>query len=171
MQVILGIIVFGLIAIAIIVILVINFMYRNVKRLREDAEDFLYRRGKRNEQKERNPFGEDYFKSSRKPGQQQQGSRRTGGYYSSADGSTEQKTARRTTTSGGVTIIDERQEDKKIFDKGDDEYVEFEEVNSYLCTSVPICSPSITFNPRASTSLYVMSSNLVAVGSFSGSAV
>ena len=99
MQVILGIIVFGLIAIAIIVILVINFMYRNVKRLREDAEDFLYRRGKRNEQKERNPFGEDYFKSSRKPGQQQQGS-----------------------------IIDERQEDKKIFDKGDDEYVEFEEV-------------------------------------------
>ena len=128
MQVILGIIVFGLIAIAVIVILVINFMYRNVKRLREDAEDFLYRRGKRNEQKERNPFGEDYFKSSRKPGQQ--GSRRTGGYYSSADGSTEQKTARRTTTSGGVTIIDERQEDKKIFDKGDDEYVEFEEVNS-----------------------------------------
>lgn len=129
MQVILGIIVFGLIAIAIIVILVINFMYRNVKRLREDAEDFLYRRGKRNEQKERNPFGEDYFKSSRKPGQQQ-GGRRTGGYYSSADGSTEQKTARRTTTSGGVTIIDERQGDKKIFDKGDDEYVEFEEVNS-----------------------------------------
>ena len=128
MQVILGIIVFGLIAIAIIVILVINFMYRNVKRLREDAEDFIYRRGKRNEQKERNPFGEDYFKSSRKPGQQQQGSRRTGGYYSSADGSTEQKTARRTTTSGGVTIIDERPEDKKIFDKADDEYVEFEEV-------------------------------------------
>ena len=128
MQFFLGIIVFGLIAIAVIVILVINFMYRNVKRLREDAEDFLYRRGKRNEQKERNPFGEDYFKSSRKPGQQ--GGRRTGGYYSSADGSTEQKTARRTTTSGGVTIIDERQEDKKIFDKGDDEYVEFEEVNS-----------------------------------------
>lgn len=128
MQVILGIIVFGLIAIAIIVMLVINFMYRNVKRLREDAEDFLYRRGKRNEQKERNPFGEDYFKSSRKPGQQ--GGRHTGGYYSSADCSTEQKTARRTTTSGGVTIIDERHEDKKIFDKGDDEYVEFEEVNS-----------------------------------------
>ncbi len=127
MQVILGIIVFGLIAIAVIVILVINFMYRNVKRLREDAEDFIYRRGKRNEQKERNPFGEDYFKSSRKPGQQ--GGRRTGG-SGSADGFTERKTARRTTTSGGVTIIDERQEDKKIFDKGDDEYVEFEEVNS-----------------------------------------
>jgi hypothetical protein len=135
MQVILGIIVFGLIAIAVIVILVINFMYRNVKRLREDAEDFLYRRGKRNEQKERNPFGEDYFKSSRKPGAQgakSRGSRTSSSSSSSSSSfeseSTEQKTARRTTTSGGVTIIDERPEDKKIFDKGDDEYVEFEEV-------------------------------------------
>ena len=134
MQVILGIIVFGLIAIAVIVILVINFMYRNVKRLREDAEDYLYRRGKRNEQKERNPFGEDYFKSSRKPGAQgakSRGSRTSSSSSSSFESeSTEQKTARRTTTSGGVTIIDERPEDKKIFDKGDDEYVEFEEVNS-----------------------------------------
>lgn len=133
MQVILGIIVFGLIAIAVIVILVINFMYRNVKRLREDAEDFLYRRGKRNEQKERNPFGEDYFKSSRKPGAQgakSRGSRTSSSSSSFESESTEQKTARRTTTSGGVTIIDERPEDKKIFDKGDDEYVEFEEVNS-----------------------------------------
>jgi cbb3-type cytochrome oxidase subunit 3 len=129
MQVILGIIVFGLIAIAIIVMIVINFMYRNVKRLREDAEDFLYRRGKRNEQKERNPFGEDYFKSSRKPGSQ--GAKSRGSRSSSSDSeSTERKTARRTTTSGGVTIIDERPEDKKIFDKADDEYVEFEEVNS-----------------------------------------
>ncbi len=131
MQVILGIIVFGLIAIAVIVILVINFMYRNVKRLREDAEDFLYRRGKRNEQKERNPFGEDYFKSSRKPGAQgakSRGSRTSSSSSSFESESTEQKTARRTTTSGGVTIIDERPEDKKIFDKADDEYVEFEEV-------------------------------------------
>ena len=127
MQVILGIIVFGLIAIAIIVMVVINFMYRNVNRLREDAEDFLYRRGKRQEQKERNPFGEDYFKSSRKSGSQS--SNRTGRASGFSD-STERKTARRTTTSGGVTIIDERQEDKKIFEKGDDEYVEFEEVNS-----------------------------------------
>ena len=132
MQVILGIIVFGLIAIAIIVILVINFMYRNVKRLREDAEDYLYRRGKRNEQKERNPFGEDYFKSSRKPGAQgakSRGSRTSSSSSSFESESTEQKTARRTTTSGGVTIIDQRDEDKKIFDKTDDEYVEFEEVN------------------------------------------
>ena len=123
MQFILGIIVFGLIAVAIIVMVVINFMYRNVKRMREDAEDFLYHREKRREQKDRNPFGDDYFKSSRKPGAQGA----CGGR--SASGSAEQKTARRTTTSGGVTIIDHRQEEeKKIFDKADDEYVEFEEV-------------------------------------------
>ena len=133
MQVILGIIVFGLIAIAIIVMIVINFTYRNVKRLREDAEDFLYRKEKRREQKDRNPFGDDYFKSSRKPGaqsgnKQKAGSRTT---TSSSDSAQEErKTARRTTTSGGYTIIDHRDEDKKIFDKGDDEYVEFEEVKS-----------------------------------------
>ena len=116
-------IVFGFIAVAIIAIIIINVLYRNMKRIREDVEDFVYRRGHRNEQKDRNPFGEDYFKSSRKPGAQSAGKGR-------ADGSTEQKykTTRRTTTSGGVTIIDERQEDKKIFEKGDDEYVEFEEV-------------------------------------------
>ena len=131
MQYFLGIIVFGLIAIAIIVMIVINFMYRNVKRLREDAEDFLYRQGKRREQKDRKPFGDDYFKSSRKPGAQG-AKQKSGSRSSSSDSeSTERKTARRTTTSGGVTIIDERHdEDKKIFDKADDEYVEFEEVNS-----------------------------------------
>lgn len=125
MQVIFGIIVFGLIAIAIIVMIVINFMYRNMKRLREDAEDFLYRHEKRREQKDRNPFGDDYFKSSRKTGSKS--GNRTAGFGASE--STQQKTARRTTTSGGVTIIDQRQdEEKKIFEKGDDEYVEFEEV-------------------------------------------
>ena len=126
MQVILGIIVFGLIAVAIIVLVVINFMYRNMKRLREEAEDFIYRHEKHREQKDRNPFGEDYFKSSRKPGSHS--TNRTGGAYGFS-GSSEQKTARRTTTSGGVTIIDQRQEEeKKIFEKGDDEYVEFEEI-------------------------------------------
>jgi hypothetical protein len=129
MQVILGIFVFGLIAVAIIVMVVINVMYRNLKRLREDAEDYLYRRGKRREQKERNPFDDDYFKSSRKPEGQNGGqSKRSNRSYSASYDSAERNTARRTTTSDGVTIIDQRQEDKKIFDKGDDEYVEFEEV-------------------------------------------
>jgi len=118
-----AVIVFGLIAIAVVVIIVINVMYHNMKRMRENVEDYFYRRDRRNDQKERHPFGEDYFKSSRKPGTKgrSNGSRSKGDY-------TEQKTARRTTTSGGVTIIDERPEDKKIFEKGNDEYVEFEEV-------------------------------------------
>lgn len=117
-----AIIVFGFIAVAIITIIVINVLYRNMKRMREDVEDYIYRRGRRYEKKkDKNPFGEDYFKSSRK--ERPQDSRNT-----NASGTTEQKTARRTTTSGGVTIIDERPEDKKIFEKGDDEYVEFEEV-------------------------------------------
>jgi len=122
MKTIVAFIVFGLIAIAVIVMIVINVMYRNVKRMREDVEDYMYRRGRRQEQKERNPFGDDYFKSTRTTGNQGAGKSRN----DNAGG--QQKTARRTTTSGGVTIIDQRQEDKKIFDKTDDEYVEFEEV-------------------------------------------
>jgi hypothetical protein len=118
-----ALIVFGFIAVAIIAIIVINVLYRNMKRMREDVEDFVYRRGRRNEQKDRNPFGEDYFKSSRKPGSQSAGK---GG--ANAQGGPQYKTTRRTTTSGGVTIVDERPDEKKIFEKGDDEYVEFEEV-------------------------------------------
>ncbi len=120
-----AVIVFGLITIAVIVIIVINVLYHNVKRMRGNVEDYLYRRDKRNDQKERHPFGDDYFKSSRNPGSK--GRRNNGGSRERGE-YTEQKSARRTTTSGGVTIIDERPEDKKIFEKGDDEYVEYEEV-------------------------------------------
>lgn len=116
-------IVFGFIALAVIAIIVINVLYRNMKRMRENVEDYMYRRGRRQEAKERNPFGEDYFKSSRKPGSQSAGK---GG--ANAKGGPQYKTTRRTTTSGGVTIVDERPDEKKIFEKGDDEYVEFEEV-------------------------------------------
>ena len=132
MKTIVAFIVFGLIAIAIIVMIVINVMYRNLKRMREDVEDFVYRRGRRQEQKDRNPFGEDYFKSAktgktttRTTYRDKQGNVHVETYV---DGERVNKTTRRTTTSGGVTIIDERPEDKKIFEKGDDEYVEFEEV-------------------------------------------
>ncbi len=125
-------IVFGFIALAIIAIIVINVLYRNMKRMREDVEDFVFRRGRRYEAKERNPFGEDYFKSAktgktttRTTYRDKQGNVHVETYV---DGERVNKTTRRTTTSGGVTIIDERPEDKKIFEKGDDEYVEFEEV-------------------------------------------
>ena len=127
-----ALIVFGFIALAVIAIIVINVLYRNMKRVREDVEDFMYRRGRRQEQKVRNPFGEDYFKSAktgktttRTTYRDKQGNVHVETYV---DGERVNKTTRRTTTSGGVTIIDERPEDKKIFEKGDDEYVEFEEV-------------------------------------------
>ena len=46
-------ILFGFIALAIIVMLVINFTYKSVKKLREEAEDNYYRNQKMKEQKER----------------------------------------------------------------------------------------------------------------------
>ena len=140
--------IFGLIVLAIIVMAVVNFMYHNVKKLREAAEDRYYRNMKRKEQKEKNPFGDDYFKGS-KGGRRQS---RTQAQYeqreqpkrnknpfgddyfkgTQKEQSTQQTdkkdTARRTTTDSGVTIIDDRNEDKKIFTHDDGEYVEFEEV-------------------------------------------
>ena len=145
---IIGAIIFGLIAIAIIVMLVINFTYRSVKKLRQEVEDNYYRSQKQKEQKERNPFGDDYFKSS-KGGRRQS---RTQAQYEQREQpkrdknpfgddyfkSTQQEqpkqqaekkdTARKTTTSSGVTIIDDRDQERKIFDHSDGEYVEFEEV-------------------------------------------
>ena len=127
-------IVFGFIALAIIAIIVINLLYRNMKRMREDVEDFVFRRGRRYEAKERNPFGDDYFKSAKSSGNRttrttyrdKQGNVHVETVY--VNGEKVNKTTRRTTTSGGVTIVDERPAEKKIFEKGDDEYVEFEEV-------------------------------------------
>ena len=142
-----GAIIFGLIAIAIIVMLVINFTYRGVKKLRQDMEDNYYRNQKQKEQKEKNPFGDDYFKSS-KGGRRQS---RTQAQYEQREqpkrenpfgedyfkGKQQEQpkqqaekkdTARKTTTSSGVTIIDDRDQERKIFDHSDGEYVEFEEV-------------------------------------------
>ena len=145
---IIGAIIFGLIAIAIIVMLVINFTYRGVRKLRQEVEDNYYRNQKQKEQKEKNPFGDDYFKSS-KGGRRQS---RTQAQYEQREQpkrdknpfgddyfkSTQQEqskqqaekkdTARKTTTSSGVTIIDDRDQERKIFDHSDGEYVEFEEV-------------------------------------------
>ena len=143
-----GAIIFGLIAIAIIVMLVINFTYRSVRKLRQEVEDNYYRNQKQKEQKEKNPFGDDYFKSS-KGGRRQS---RTQAQYEQREQPKREKnpfgddyfkgaqqeqpkqqaekkdTARKTTTSSGVTIIDDRDQERKIFDHSDGEYVEFEEV-------------------------------------------
>lgn len=123
MQYIIGIFLFGLIAIAIIVLVIVNFTYKGIRQMREAAEETFARKQKQKEQKEKNPFGEDYFKSS------DSGSRSQRQYQQTGGGTQQTKnTARRTTTSSGVTIIDDRNEDRKIFDSNDGEYVEFEEV-------------------------------------------
>lgn len=135
MHTIFAILLFILIAIAIIVMVIINFAYRSIKKIREAAEDSYYIHQKRKEQKEKNPFGDDYFKSA---GNRNQGTRTQRQYTSSAQSGQsrntrqEQTTARKTTTSSGVTIIDDREteEKKKIFDHNDGEYVEFTEVDS-----------------------------------------
>ncbi|MBR5747696.1 MAG: DUF4834 family protein [Prevotella sp.] len=120
---IIGAIVFGLIALAIIILVIINFTYKSIRQMRNTVEDQFELHQKRKEQKEKNPFGDDYFKSSDGPKQQRQQKQQKG--QQQAD----KKTARRTTTSSGVTIIDEREADKKIFNHDDGEYVEFEEVH------------------------------------------
>ncbi len=141
MEIIIGAIVFGLIIIAIIVMVVINFTYRSVKKMREQIEDDRYHHMKEKEQKEKHPFGKDYFKSAapkkqqtarpvnksqeEKPKQQEQPRQQT------AEPNFQKETARKTvTTDSNVTIIDDRKtsDKRKIFDDKDGEYVEFEEI-------------------------------------------
>lgn len=135
MKTIIAAIVFGLIIIAIIVMVIINFTYKGIRKIKEEVEENYYRNQKLKEQKEKNPFGDDYFKSAspsknkpkaksekqERPQERQQERQRP---------KPEENTARSQTTSSGVTIIDDRNvEDKrKIFDNSDGEYVEFEEV-------------------------------------------
>ena len=143
-------IIFGLIVLAIIFMVVVNFTYKSVKKLREEAENAYYRNQKMKEQKERYSFKSDYFKSSkggpRQSRTQAQYEQREQAkqenpfgddYFKSvrqeqprAQQAEKENTARRTATSSGVTIIDGRdqEEKRKIFDHSDGEYVEFEEV-------------------------------------------
>ena len=139
MKTIIAAIVFGLIIIAIIVMVVINFTYKGIRKLREEVEDNYYRNQKLKEQKEKNPFGDDYFKSAStskakpkskaKSDKQDYTQERS---YERPQTKAEEKTARSQTASSGVTLIDDRDaEDKrKIFDHSDGEYVEFEEVGN-----------------------------------------
>ena len=124
---IIGLIIFGLIALAIIILIVINFTYKGVRQMRKAVEDQYELHQKRKEQKEKNPFGDDYYKSSEDSQQRgpQRGRQKT---QQKTQQQADKNTARRTTTSSGVTIIDEREADKKIFSHDDGEYVEFEEV-------------------------------------------
>ena len=119
--------IFGLIFIVIIALAVLRFIYKGYRSVRDVQEEILNNGGKRfsrgeyiryqREQRDKNPFGNDYFKSANSSKSKEQKEDK-------------QKTTRRTTTSSGVTIIDDREveEKKKIFDHDDGEYVEFVEV-------------------------------------------
>jgi hypothetical protein len=123
----LGILIFGLLFIVIIALVVLRFIYKGYRSVRDVQEEILNKGGKRysraeyirnqREQQDKNPFGNDYFKSASSSKNNKQKKE-------------QQKTTRSTTTSSGVTIIDDREveEKKKIFDHDDGEYVEFEEV-------------------------------------------
>ena len=125
---IIGLIIFGLIALAIIILVVINFSYKGVRQMRKAVQDQYELNQKRKEQKEKNPFGDDYFKSSDSGSQQR--AKQTHKTQQSQQGQqqSQKTTTRKTTTSSGVTMIDEREADEKIFNHNDGEYVEFEEV-------------------------------------------
>ena len=133
MQTIIAAIVFGLILITAIIMIVIYLSYKGVRKIKQEAEENYYRNQKRKEQKEKYPFGEDYFKSASSKKQQAKPHYQT--YQEPYQEKVRQEqpkedTARSKTTSSGVTIIDDRSSDekRKIFDRSDDEYVEFEEV-------------------------------------------
>ena len=134
MQTIIAVIVFGLILISVIVMIVIYLAYKGVRKIKQEAEDNYYRSQKRKEQKEKNPFGDDYFKSasSKKQRAQSQYQPRQEPFQEKVRQDQPKEDAARstTTTSSGVTIIDDRGSDekRKIFERSDDEYVEFEEV-------------------------------------------
>ena len=88
------------------------------QRKAEQEEEYFRRTSQKYYKAEERPqFDKDYFKGteSDEPKQKQP----------------KQKTARRTTTSSGVTIIDHRDEaDRKIFDEGEGDYVDFVEVKN-----------------------------------------
>ena len=133
MQTIIAAIVFGLILITAFVLIVIYLSYKGIRKLKQEAEENYYRNQKRKEQKEKYPFGEDYFKSasSRKQQARSQYQTRQETYQENVrQEQPKEDTARSKTTSSGVTIIDDRSSDekRKIFDRSDGEYVEFEEV-------------------------------------------
>ena len=132
MKIIIGAIVFGLIVISIIVMLVINFTYKGLKKVKEEVVDDYYQHQKEKELKEKHPFDKDYFKSASTKKNQQTGKQSNAKSKPQQETWQEQKkTTHRTAAGSNVTIIDDREtsDKRKIFDDQDGEYVEFEEVS------------------------------------------
>lgn len=132
-----GAIIFGLILISIIVMLIINFTYKGLKKVKEEVVDDYYRKEKEKEMKEKHPFDKDYFKSASTKKNQQTGKRNNAQAEKPKQKPRQEpqqaqnKTTHRTAAGSHVTIIDDREtsDKRKIFDDQDGEYVEFEEVS------------------------------------------
>lgn len=119
-----GLVALALIVLTIIIMVVVSFVYRKIKQMREamqrynrDDEYFKrvstkhYREGSR-----KSPFDADYFRRKEANTTRQRTER--------------QKPRQQTTTAEGVTIVDHRHESevkKKIFTEDEGEYVEFTE--------------------------------------------
>ena len=139
---IIGQVLFGIIFVLLVVLILFHKSIRNLKIFRTSAEKAAERAAKKAakqeeyfrrtatkhyQPEEKKPtFADDYFKSVEEQKKEEQ---------PKAKEQPQQKqetTARRSApTDSGVTIIDERasrQSERKIFDDGDGEYVEFEEV-------------------------------------------
>jgi len=93
---------------------------RAARKAAKEEEYFRRTSNKHYRRDEKLQFDKDYFKGDGEKWREDYEKRQAA-----------KKTARRTTSSDGVTIIDQRQGnqvDKKIFEDGEGEYVEFEEV-------------------------------------------
>jgi len=134
MNIFLFVIGFLLIFLTVIVMIVLAYIRRGVKKIKQavtgdydDEEAFRRMADKHYRQKESPQFDKDYFKSktgsTTSDGKQQQ---------ARPQQQQQQQTKRqaRSTQAGNVTIIDERdpREQRKIFNDNEGEYVEFEEV-------------------------------------------
>ena len=143
-----GILLFGLAFVIAIAMVIVYFVYKGYRNLRDVQDDIINNTGKRfsrqeyiryqRENRDKNPFGDDYFKSantsSNNTSSGDNSKKSSGGFgfrrKEQPKSQQNENTTRRTTTSSGVTIIDSRDADekRKIFDRNDGEYVEFEEV-------------------------------------------
>ena len=146
---ILGPVLFGIVFVALVLAILFHKSIRNLKIFRSSAEKAAERAARRAAKEEEYfrrtstkryqpedgmpKFSKDYFKSSDEQTAKEQPQTHKGQFKAQEQPRQQEETTaqRATTTSSGVTIIDERagqQSERKIFNEGEGEYVEFEEV-------------------------------------------
>ena len=135
----LAVIAFLLVFLAVVVLVLLHYVRKGIIKFKkavtgdyDDEETFKRMADKHYRGKNDPNFDKDYFRSagsSRSGGSSQgSGSSQSGGF--GRGGENQEQAKRTTTTSDGVTIIDERPDDerRKIFNDGEGEYVDYQEV-------------------------------------------